>query len=521
LPAGSVAGTESSVANGERYDLTVIGSGPGGYVAAIRAAQLGQRVAIVEADRLGGVCLNWGCIPTKALLRNAEVVTLFQRAADFGIACDGFKADFGEAVKRSRQIAGKFNKGVEFLMKKHSIRVFAGWGRLASPTQVQVLGEGGAVVETVATGRVLLATGSRPKALPGLPADGTRVLTSTEAMVLPRAPKSIVVVGAGAVGVEFADIFHAYGAEVTVVEMLPQIVPLEDPEVAQVLARSFGKRGIRVRTGAKVERAEVAPDGVRLHLGGAEAGEVRAEAALVAVGRAPNVENLGLEGIGVAIERGFIRVDERMATSVPGVYAIGYTVIYNNKRVSPKDTPKRYEDLLDPRWKGNMIMDITAHDLLAGLIDLWGEKKASAFLKKLAEEQAVRFARQSHTFMTQLVATGEHDLIVDGYIHNAVEIKSKGAPIEFVIMNPTIMRPPAIIAIASRAPHPHAAALFVDYHLSKEASEIMVKNQGRWAPRRDVKWTIEPEAELHVVSVLEWGKKNRQLVTLFNKLVGQ
>lgn len=205
----------------------------------------------------------------------------------------------------------------------------------------------------------------------------------------------------------------------------------------------------------------------------------------------------------------------------PGVYAIGYSVIYNNKRVSPKDTPKRYEDLLDPRWKGNMIMDITAHDLLAGLIDLWGEKKASAFLKKLAEEQAVRFARQSHSFMTQLVATGEHDLIVDGYIHNAVEIKSKGAPIEFVIMNPTIMRPPAIIAVASRAPHPHVAALFVDYHLSKEASEIMVKNQGRWAPRRDVKWTIEPEAELHVVSVLEWGKKNRQLVTLFNKLVGQ
>ncbi len=312
------------MANGERYDLTVIGSGPGGYVAAIRAAQLGQKVAIVEADRLGGVCLNWGCIPTKALLRNAEVVTLFQRAGDFGIACDGFKADFGEAVKRSRQIAGKFNKGVEFLMKKNTVRVYAGWGRLASPTAVQVLGDGGAVTETLQTARVLLATGSRPKAIPGLTVDGTRVLTSTEAMVLPAAPKSIVIVGAGAVGVEFADIFHAYGAEVTLVEMLPQIVPLEDAEVAQVLARSFAKRGIQVRAGAKVEQAEVGADGVRLQLGGAGAGEVRAEAVLVAVGRAPNVENLGLETVGVATgPGGFIQVNERYETSVPGVMAIG------------------------------------------------------------------------------------------------------------------------------------------------------------------------------------------------------
>ncbi len=312
------------MASGERYDLTVIGSGPGGYVAAIRAAQLGQKVAIVEADRLGGVCLNWGCIPTKALLRNAEVVSLFQRAADFGIACDGFRADFGEAVKRSRQIAGKFNKGVEYLMKKNNIHVHMGRGRLASPTTVQVLGDGGAVRETLETGRVLLATGSRPKGLPGLSVDGRRVLTSTEAMVLPQAPKSIVIVGAGAVGVEFADIFHAYGAAVTLVEMLPQIVPLEDPEVAQVLGRSFTRRGIQVRTGTKVERAEVAADGVRLQLGGEGAGEVRADVVLVAVGRAPNVEDLGLEAAGVATGAGgFIGVNERFETSTPGVLAIG------------------------------------------------------------------------------------------------------------------------------------------------------------------------------------------------------
>ncbi len=205
----------------------------------------------------------------------------------------------------------------------------------------------------------------------------------------------------------------------------------------------------------------------------------------------------------------------------PGIYAIGYTIIYNTKRVTPREVPKRYEDLLNPRWKDNMIMDIEAHDLLAGLIDLWGEAKATSFLRSLATEQRVRFSRQSHAFMTQLVATGEHDLIVDGYIHNAVALKEKGAPVDFVMMNPTLVRPPSTIAITSRSSRPHAAALFLDYHLSKETSEIMVKNQGRWAPRKDVPWTVEPQGELHVVSALQWGPKMRQLVELFNKSVRQ
>jgi iron(III) transport system substrate-binding protein len=205
----------------------------------------------------------------------------------------------------------------------------------------------------------------------------------------------------------------------------------------------------------------------------------------------------------------------------PGVYAIGYTIIYNARRVAAKDVPKRYEDLLNPRWKDNMIMDMEAHDLLAGLIDLWGEQKATAFLKRLASEQKVRFSRQSHSFMTQLVATGEHDLIVDGYVHNAVAFKEKGAPLDFVMMNPTFIRPPSTIAITSQAPHPHAAALLLDYHLSREASEIMVKNQGRWAPRKDVPWTVEPPGDTHVVSPLQWGPKLRQLVELFNKSIGQ
>jgi iron(III) transport system substrate-binding protein len=205
----------------------------------------------------------------------------------------------------------------------------------------------------------------------------------------------------------------------------------------------------------------------------------------------------------------------------PGVYAIGYTIIYNTKRVAPKEIPKRYEGLLSPRWKGNMVMDMEAHDLLAGLIDLWGEAKATDFLRRLAADSAVRFSRQSHTFMTQLVATGEHDVIVDGYVHNAVALKEKGAPIDYVVMNPTIVRPPSIIAITARAPHPYAAALFLDYHLSKEASEIMVKNQGRWAPRKDVPWSVEPQGEIHVVSALQWGPKMRKLVELFNSSVNQ
>ena len=216
------------------------------------------------------------------------------------------------------------------------------------------------------------------------------------------------------------------------------------------------------------------------------------------------------------LRKGFVDADGYW----PGIYAIGMSIIYNTRRVAPKDVPKRYEDLLLPRWKDNMIMDVEAHDLFAGLIDLWGEARATSFLRSLVVDQKTTFSRQSHTFMTQLVATGEDDLIVDGYVHNAVAFKEKKAPIDFVMINPTIVRPPSTIAIGSRAPHPYAAALLLDYHLSKEVSEIMVKSQGRWAPRKDVPWAVEP-GDLHVVSPLQWGPKVRQLVDLFNKTVGQ
>ena len=205
----------------------------------------------------------------------------------------------------------------------------------------------------------------------------------------------------------------------------------------------------------------------------------------------------------------------------PGVYAIGYTMIYNNRRVSQNDAPKRYEDLLQPRWKNSLIIDAEDHDFLAGLIELWGEAKATSFLKQIAQDQKATFSRQSHTFMTQLVATGEHDVIVDGYVHNAVALRGKGAPIDHAMTNPTIIRPPTTIAIIARAPHPYAAALLLDYHLSKEASEIMVKSQGRWAPRKDVPWVVEPPGDLRSINMLEWGRKYRQLVALFNKFTGQ
>jgi iron(III) transport system substrate-binding protein len=205
----------------------------------------------------------------------------------------------------------------------------------------------------------------------------------------------------------------------------------------------------------------------------------------------------------------------------PGLYAIGYSIIYNNRRVSQDEAPKRYEDLLEPRWRNNLIMDAESYDLFAGLIDLWGEPKAATFLKKIAHDQNVRFSRQSHTFMTQLVATGEHDVIVDGYIHNAVALKKKGAPLDYVLPTPTIIRPPSTIAIIVQSPHPYAAAAFMDYHLSKEASEIMVKSQGRWAARKDVPWAVEPPGELQTVGMLKWGRKYRDLIALFKKMTGQ
>jgi len=301
-----------------KADVAIVGTGPGGYVAAIRCAQLGLSVIAVEDDRPGGVCLNWGCIPTKSLLRNAEVVHLVERAADFGITVGEVRADYAAAVKRSRGVADRMAKGVEFLFRKNKVTLLAGRGVLKTPTTVEVTGPAG--VDTIEARAVILATGSEPKSLPGIAIDEERVLSSNGAVRQERRPASLVVIGAGAVGVEFADVYRAYGTEVTILEALPRLVPVEDEEVSAFLARIFGRRGITVKTGVKVNGVSPGGAGVVVET---DAGKFEAEQVLMAVGRGARVKDVGLQAIGVAMERGFVRVSTKMETSVKGVYAVG------------------------------------------------------------------------------------------------------------------------------------------------------------------------------------------------------
>ena len=301
-----------------KFDVAVVGTGPGGYVAAIRCAQLGLTVATVEDDRPGGVCLNWGCIPTKALLRNAEVVTLLGRAAEFGIRLRSFEVNYAEAVQRSRKVADRMTKGVEFLFRKNKITLFPGRGTLTAKNVVEV--KGATAAETIEARALILATGSEPKSLPGVAIDEKTVISSNGAVRNERAPKSIAVIGAGAVGVEFADVFAAYGVQVTLVEALPRIVPAEDEEVSKELTRAFTRRGIALKTGVKVASVKPGGAGVVVDL---EGEKLEVEQVLMAVGRTARIAGLGLEGIGVQLERGFVKVSPHMETSVKGLYAIG------------------------------------------------------------------------------------------------------------------------------------------------------------------------------------------------------
>src|SRR5919109_412886 len=302
-----------------KYDIVVVGTGPGGYVCAIRAAQLGLTVAVVEDDRPGGVCLNWGCIPTKALLRNAEVVHLFEKAETFGITVQGMKADYASAVQRSRGVADRMAKGVEFLFRKNKVTLVPGTGTLPSKNVVEVRGKDGTT--TLEAGRaVILATGSEPKSLPGVPIDEKIVISSNGAVRNEAKPKSIVVIGAGAVGVEFADVYRSYGVEVTLLEALPRIVPIEDEDVSAQLTRSLSRRGITIKTGVKVSAVKPLESSVVIETDG---GRFEAEQVLMAVGRAARTKGVGLETLGVTLERGFVKVSPTMETSVKGIYAIG------------------------------------------------------------------------------------------------------------------------------------------------------------------------------------------------------
>jgi dihydrolipoamide dehydrogenase len=307
----------------QTYDVTIIGAGPGGYVAAIRAAQLGLKVALIEKEHLGGVCLNWGCIPTKALLRNAEVISLLGRGKEFGFTVTGFEVDFGAAVDRSRKVSQRLVKGVGALMRKNGVEVIEGTGVLRSPQAVEVaLNEGG--TRTVETRHVIVATGGQARAIPGIEVDGERVLTYREAIVLRQLPASAVVVGAGPIGMEFAHVWHTYGAEITVVEMLPHALPLEDEEVSAEVERAFKRRRVELLTATRVQGIETTADGVRVRVSDEKGEQVlEAERALMAIGVRPNSENLGLDAIGVRMERGNVVVDDSLRTNVPGVYALG------------------------------------------------------------------------------------------------------------------------------------------------------------------------------------------------------
>ena len=307
------------------YDVIVIGAGPGGYVAAIRAAQLGMKTAVIEKEFLGGVCLNVGCIPSKSLLRNAELAHILrERTAEFGFSFDNLKLDYAVAVDRSRKVSKRLVQGVGFLMKKNKIDVHMGVARLTARDTVQVTDAEGKTQSFTAK-NIIVASGAHTAMIPGVQPDGEKVLTYWEAILQTRRPESVVIIGAGAIGVEFATIWNSYSTQVTLVEMLPRIVPLEDEEISAELAKSFQKRGIQILTGHKVQSVETTDQGVRVKVsdGGSEK-MLEAEQALVAIGFKPNTQDLGLEAAGVELnERGFIKIDERMATNVPGIWAIG------------------------------------------------------------------------------------------------------------------------------------------------------------------------------------------------------
>jgi dihydrolipoamide dehydrogenase len=308
------------------YDVIVIGSGPGGYVTAIRASQLGFKVAVVEKESLGGVCLNWGCIPTKALLKSAQVFEYLNHAKEYGLSADGVKADFSAVVKRSRDVAEGMSKGVQFLMKKNKIEVIIGTAKVKPGKKVEVKAADGKV-STIEAKHIIIATGARSRQLPNLPQDGKKIIGYRDAMVLPKQPKSLVVVGSGAIGVEFAYFYATMGTKVTIVEFMPNIVPVEDEDVSKQLERSFKKVGIEVMTEASVESVDTNGADCKVKVK-TKSGEkvIDAEIVLSAVGIASNIEGIGLEEVGIATDKGKILTDKFYQTNVPGYYAIGDVV---------------------------------------------------------------------------------------------------------------------------------------------------------------------------------------------------
>jgi dihydrolipoamide dehydrogenase len=306
-----------------KYDIIVLGSGPGGYVTAIRASQLGFKVAVIEKENLGGICLNWGCIPTKALLKSAQVFDYLKHASDYGLTVNEFDKDFSAVVKRSRDVAEGMSKGVTFLMKKNKIDVINGFGKVKPGKKVGVTAADGKVTEYSAD-HIIIATGARSRELPNLPQDGVKVIGYRQAMTLPTQPKKMIVVGSGAIGVEFAHFYNSMGTEVTIVEFMPNVVPVEDEDISKQFERSLKKAGITVMTNSSVEKIDTTGNGVKAFVKTAKGEEIlEADILLSAVGIKTNIENIGLEEVGIATDRDKILVNAYNQTNVPGYYAIG------------------------------------------------------------------------------------------------------------------------------------------------------------------------------------------------------
>ncbi len=309
----------------KKYDLVVLGGGPGGYVAAIRAAQLGMKVGCVERDKLGGICLNWGCIPSKALLKSAEVMSLFKESKEYGISYDNLKVDFKKVIKRSRDAANRLSGGVEYLFKKNKIEKISGFGKFISANKLSVVDNSGAETAQVEGKNIIISTGARPRDLPGIKIDRKKVITSSEAMILESIPKDMIIIGAGAIGAEFAYFYNMFGTKITLIEMMPSILPIEDMEVTAMLEREFKKQGIEVLTETKVESATPSANGVLVKISNKKGSqELKGEVALVAIGIQGNSDGLELEKIGVQVEKSWVKVDKtNYKTTANGVYAVG------------------------------------------------------------------------------------------------------------------------------------------------------------------------------------------------------
>lgn len=311
---------------GKNYEIVVLGGGPGGYVAAIKAAQLGYKTCVIEKENLGGVCLNWGCIPTKALLKSAEVYDIVaNKSKDFGVNVEGVSFDFDKIIKRSRNVSKKVSKGVEFLMRKNKIEVIKGYGKISNSSTITVFDADEKEVETISANKIIISTGARPKSIPSIPVDRKKIITSSEAMTLNEIPKELIIIGAGAIGAEFAYFYSVLGSKVTIIEMMDSILPIEDKEASNVLKTSLEKRGVKIYTNTKVEKAEVKRTNVEVTIlvDGKEE-KLKANYVLNAIGVTGNIEGFGLEELGVEIEKGHIKVDKKTyQTNVENIYAIG------------------------------------------------------------------------------------------------------------------------------------------------------------------------------------------------------